>query len=623
MLRNRSLFLLLALSASLALAAAPTPIQLSVDGSEASRNILHAKLRIPVAPGEVTLAYPKWLPGNHRPAGPIQNLTGLVIEANGKRVEWRRDAVEMYSIHVQVPEGARELEVALDAITDEGVSGGSGAAASTHVMDVNWNWVVLYPAQMDSDAVQVSAKLRLPDGWKYGTALEPAGQEGNDVTFKTVSLTTLIDSPVIAGDHFKRIVLDRDHDPITHAVDIVAENDDDLAITPKDVDTLNNLVSETGALFGARHYRHYDLLLTLSSQVGGRGLEHHESSDNAPGERFLLSENAHLLEGSLLPHEFTHSWNGKYRRPAGLATRNYQEPMRGDLLWVYEGLTEYLGSVLAARSGFWTDEQYRETLADTAARMDLRRGREWRSLEDTAVSVQSLRLGGSAWGNWRRSLDYYPEGELIWLEVDTRIRQLSGGKKSLDDFCRAFHGGESGTPKVVPYTFDDIVTGLNAVQPYDWATLLRQRTQAVSEHAPLGGIEGGGWKLVFTDKINVYDKALMSEAKIQDYMFSLGFMLDRTAKVVDVVKDSPAYSAGIAPHMTLIAVNGRKLDSDRLKEAVVSAAKDHKPIAFLMENAEFYQTFNVDYTGGLRFPHLERAEGSPDVLGAIVKARRQ
>jgi predicted metalloprotease with PDZ domain len=622
MLRFRSFFSFALLSTSLTFAA-PAPIQLSVDGTEASRNILHAKLRIPVEPGEVTLAYPKWLPGNHRPAGPVQNLTGLAIEAAGKRLEWRRDPVEMFSIHVMVPPGVHELDVALDAITDEGVAGSSGAAASTHVMDVNWNWVVLYPAQMDADAVQVSAKLRLPESWRYGTALEAESGDGNEVTFKTVSLTTLIDSPLIAGDHFVRLVLDRDHDPVEHVIDIAAESDSDLAIAPKDVSALNNLVSETGALFGARHYRHYDLLLTLSSQVGGRGLEHHESSDNAPGERFLLDENVHLLEGSLLSHEFTHSWNGKYRRPAGLATRNYQEPMRGDLLWVYEGLTNYLGNVLAARSGFWTEEQYRENLADTAARMESHRGREWRSLEDTAVSVQSLRLQGPAWANWRRGLDYYPEGELIWLEVDTKIRQFSGGKKSLDDFCRAFHGGESGAPKVVPYTFDDIVTGLNAVAPYDWAALLRQRVQAVSEHAPLAGIEGGGWKLVFTDKSNAYEKALASEAKIQDYTFSLGFTLDKTAKVVDVVMGSPAYRAGITPHMTLIAVNGRKFDPDRLKDAVAGAAKGSKLIALLMENAESYQTLTVDYSGGLRYPHLERVEGTQDVLGAIVKAKRK
>src|SRR5215831_11649887 len=326
-----------------------TTIHLDVDATEATRNVLHARLRIPVTPGALTLAYPKWLPGNHRPAGPIQNLTGLQITANGKRVDWRRDPVDMYAFHVQVPQGVGELAVTLDAITDEGVSGSSGAAASTHVMDVNWNWLVLYPAQTSADEIQVAARIRLPAGWKFGTALEPANQKGGDIAFKPVSLTTLVDSPLIAGDHFKRVTLDRDHDPVPHAIDIVAETDEYLAFSANDLGTFNNLVAETGALFGARHYRHYDFLLTLSSLVGGRGLEHHESSDNAPGERFLVDPKIRMIDGGLLPHEFVHSWNGKFRRPVGLATKNYQQPMTGELLWVYEGLTQYLGNVLAAR----------------------------------------------------------------------------------------------------------------------------------------------------------------------------------------------------------------------------------------------------------------------------------
>ena len=584
-------------------------IQLSVDGTEAPRNLLHAKLRIPVTAGEVTLAYPKWLPGNHRPSGPIQNLTGLVFEAGGKRVEWRRDPVDMYAFHVQVPAGVTELGVSLDAITDDGVAGSSGAAASTHVMDVNWNWVVLYPAQASSDDVQVAASIRLPTGWKFGTALEPAKQRGDDVTFKPVSLTMLIDSPLIAGDHFKRVPIDRQH-----ALDIVAESEDALALTAADQKAIAALVDETGALFGARHYRHYDFLLTLSSLVGGRGLEHHESSDNAPGERFLIDPKQRMLEAGLLPHEFTHSWNGKYRRPAGLATKNYQQPMTGELLWVYEGLTEYLGGVLAARSGLGNAEQYREALAMTAAHMEAHRGRRWRSLEDTSLSVQMLRMQGPSWGSWRRGLDYYPEGDLIWLEVDTLIRKQTGGKKSLDDFCRAFFGGDSGTPRVAPYKFDDVVAALNAVAPYDWAKHLRSRVDAVSEHAPTGGIEAAGWKLVYTDKPNLFDDA---RERVQDYSFSLGFALDQNRKLIDVIEGSPAWKAGLRPHMIVVAINGRKYSNELLKDAL----KNKHPMAILVENAEFLQTFDVHYIGGPRHPHLERG-ATPDLLQDIVKPRR-
>ena len=584
-------------------------IQLSVDATEAPRNLLHARLRIPVTAGEVTLAYPKWLPGNHRPSGPIQNLTGLVFEAGGKRVDWRRDPVDMYAFHVQVPAGVSELGVSLDAITDDGVAGSSGAAASTHVMDVNWNWVVLYPAQANSDDVQVAAKIRLPAGWKFASALEPANQKGDDVTFKPVSLTMLIDSPLIAGDHFKRVELDRQH-----ALDIVAESDDELALTAADQKAVAALVEETGALFGARHYRHYDFLLTLSSQVGGRGLEHHESSDNAPGERFLIDPKQRMLEATLLPHEYTHSWNGKYRRPAGLATKNYQQPMTGELLWVYEGLTEYLGEVLAARSGLGNAEHYREGLAMTAAHMEAHRGRRWRSLEDTALSVQTLRMLGPSWMSWRRSLDYYPEGDLIWLEVDTLIRKQTGGKKSLDDFCRAFFGGDSGAPRVVPYKFDDVVAALNAVAPYDWARHLRARVDAVSQHAPTGGIENAGWKLVYTDKPNAFEEA---RERVQDYSFSLGFMLDQNRKIIDVIEESPAWKAGLRPHMVVVGINGRKFSNDVLKDAL----KAKRPMQMLVENADFLQTYNVNYIGGPRHPHLERG-GTPDLLNDIIKPRR-
>jgi predicted metalloprotease with PDZ domain len=584
-------------------------IQLSVDATEAPHNLLHAKLRIPVTAGEVTLAYPKWMPGNHRPSGPIQNLTGLVFEAGGKRVEWRRDPVDMYTFHVQVPPGVSELGVSLDAITDDGVAGSSGAAASTHVMDVNWNWVVLYPAQASSDDVQVAASIRLPSGWKFASALEPAKQKGDDVTFKPVSLTMLIDSPLIAGDHFKRVQLDRQH-----ALDIVAESEDALALTAADQKDIAALVEETGALFGARHYRHYDFLLTLSSQVGGRGLEHHESSDNAPGERFLIDPKQRMLEAGLLPHEYAHSWNGKYRRPAGLATKNYQQPMIGELLWVYEGLTEYLGGVLAVRSGLRNAEQYREGLALTAAHMEAHRGRRWRSLEDTALSVQTLRMQGSSWSSWRRGLDYYPEGDLIWLEVDTIIRKQSGGKKSLDDFCRAFFGGDSGQPRVAPYKLDDVVAALNAVAPYDWAKHLHSRTGAVSDHAPTGGIEAAGWKLVYNDKPNVFDDA---RERVQDYSFSLGFALDQNHKLIDIIEGSPAWKAGLRPHMIVVAINGRKYSNELLKDAL----KNKRPMAILVEDADFMQTYNVNYIGGPRHPHLERG-GTPDLLQDIVKPRR-
>lgn len=598
---------------------AAQPIGLVVDATDAPRNILHAALRIPVSPGPLTLAYPKWLPGNHRPSGPIENLTGLIITANGRRLAWQRDPVDMYAIHLQVPPGSTELVVLLDAITDNGVAGSTGPAASSQVLDINWNMVLLYPADVSTDAIEVDPSLRLPAGWKFASALDVASQSGDEITFRPVSLTMLVDSPLIAARHFRRVALDRPGDTIPHFLDIAAESDSAMAFTPQQLEDVKNLVTQTGRVFRARHYLHYDLLLTLSDEVGGRGLEHHQSSDNAPGEEFFTDSDHFLLEGSLLPHEFTHSWNGKYRRPAGLATRNYQQPMIGDLLWVYEGLTDYLGGVLAARSGFWTPEQYRDDLAVTAAQLDFTPGRTWRPLEDTAVSVQSLRLGGRQWSNWRRGLDYYPEGDLIWLEVDARIRQLTNSRRSLDDFLRLFHGGQSGPPNVVPYRFDDIVAALNQVAPYQWATLLRERVNAFTQSAPKQGIELSGWKLVYTAQPNLVLKAAQNIGAGLDLAFSLGVRFDKKGNFVDVIVGSPAYRAGLAPHMKLVAVNSHEWSPEVLEAAIVTAQKDQRPIVLLVENAGYIQPYSVDYFDGPKYPHLERVSGQPDRLAEILK----
>ena len=593
-------------------------IRLSVDLSDAPRNIFHAQLTIPVKPGPLTLVYPEWIPGNHRPSGPIANLTGLVMQAGGQTLAWVRDDRDMYAFHVDVPSGVTELQVSLDDITANGSAGASGGAASSNVLDLNWNQVVLYPQGASSDDVQFAPSVHLPAGWKFGTALLVAKDSGRDVEFHSVSLTTLVDSPLIAGDHYRQIALTPPGMLPVHVMDLVSESEAGLAITPRDVDSYKKLVAEAGVLFGARHYTQYHFLYTLSDEVGGHGLEHHESNDSASEERTLIDADEHLTEAGLLPHEFVHSWNGKYRRPAGLATRNYQEPMVGDLLWVYEGLTEYLGDVLTARSGLWSTEQYRESLADTAAMLDHRAGRTWRPLEDTARSVQILRLGGPGWASWRRGLDYYPEGELIWLEVDTTIRLQTGGKKSLDDFCRLFHGGQSGPPKVLPYTFDDLLKVLNDVTPYDWAALLKERIRSTAAHAPLGGIEHGGWKLVYSDKPNAFVHAGEELEKQTDAYFSLGFVVKESGEIQDVVPGSPAYQAGMGPGMKLVAINGRQWSKDVLKDALRGSRGNDLPIDLLVENAKFFKTYSLSYHDGEKNPHLERT-GGPDILGEILK----
>ncbi len=592
-------------------------IQLHVDLTDAPRNIYHAKLTVPAKPGSLTLVFPKWIPGNHRPSGPIAALTGIRIEAAGQPLLWQRDDLDMYAFHVTVPEAARTIDVSLDAITTDDSAGGRGPAASSNLLDLNWNAVVLYPQGADSDAVEIVPSVKLPEGWQFGTALVPARTAGDEVEFAPVSLTTLVDSPLIAGAHYRRIDLTKGSE-LTHVMDLVAESEADLAMKPDDLAAYRKLVAETVALFGARHYRQYHFLYTLSDQVGGHGLEHHESNDSAAAERTLLDPDLHLLYADLLPHEFAHSWNGKYRRPAGLATRNYQEPMVGDLLWVYEGLTNYLGSLLAERSGLLSPEQYRESLASTAASLDHRSGRVWRPLEDTARSVQILRLMGSQWSNWRRGLDYYPEGELIWLEVDSIIRQQTHGQRSLDDFCRRFEGGESGPPKVVPYSFDDVVGALNDVAPYDWASLLRDRVNSAGTHAPLGGIERDGWKLVYNEQPNAINKAAEKLFKVANFSYSLGFTVSKDGKLGDVIVGSPAYQSGIGPGMQLVAVNGRKWTPAILRAALKAAQGTTAPIELLVENAQFFRTYSISYHEGEKNPHLERVSGQPDLLNQLL-----
>jgi predicted metalloprotease with PDZ domain len=594
-------------------------IRLQVDLTDAPKNIYHAKLTIPATPGAMTLVFPEWIPGNHRPSGPIGALTGLHMEAGGKPIVWQRDEVDMYAFHVTVPQGANSIDISLDAITSNDSAGGSGPAASSNLLDLNWNAVVLYPQGKNSDEVEFVPSVRLPNGWKFGTALPVAHSSGDEIEFAPVSLTTLVDSPLIAGEHYRRIELTAASESPSHVMDIVADNETDLAMSPEDLAAYKKLVAETGALFGARHYRQYHFLYTLSDQVGSHGLEHHESNDSATSERTLLDPKLRLLNADLVPHEFAHSWNGKYRRPAGLATRNYQEPMIGDLLWVYEGLTDYLGNLLAERSGLTSPEEYREALAATAAMLDHRPGRTWRPLEDTARSVQILRMMGRPWSNWRRSLDYYPEGELIWLEVDAIIRQQTNGQQSLDDFCRRFHGGQSGPPKIVPYTFDDVVHALNDVAPYDWAPLLRERVSSTGARAPLGGIEREGWNLVYNDQPNAIDKAIEKLSKTADFSYSLGFTVSEDGKLDDVIVGSPAYKSGIGPGMTLIAVNGKKWSPELLRAALKAAQSTTEPIDLLVENAEFFKTYSVAYHEGEQNPHLEPIPGQPDLLSILLK----
>ena len=619
----RHVLLLVALVSALMAAGAPAPqITLSVDATDAPRKIFHVRMTIPAKPGSLTLYYPKWIPGEHGPTGPIQDVAGLKFTAGGKTLTWRRDLLDGWTFHVEVPAGASSIEASLDFISPAGSEGiyTGGATATDKMAVINWNDVLLYPEGWPSDDLTYTASLRLPADWKFGTSLAVTSQSGGEIKFAPVSLTMLIDGPVITGEYLRVVPLNAGQKPPVE-MDIAADSAAALDAPAEVWEHYKNLVKQTDALFGAQHYRDYHFLYSLSDHVAHFGLEHHESNDSRLGERALVDPTKRLLGAGLLSHEFVHSWNGKYRRPADLATPDYEKPMQTDLLWVYEGLTEYLGEILTGRMGERTPEEFRDALANTAAELDHTPGRAWRNLQDTADGVPAMQGAPRQWESWRRALDYYDEDELNWLWADTIIRQQTHGRKSLDDFCRIFHGPPSGPPQVKTYTFDDIVNTLNQVAPYDWRGFWTERLTNHGPGAPLGGVEGSGWKLVYDDTRSPLVQAEEGDRGAVNAAYSIGLWLKSDGMVTDTVEGMPAAQAGIGPGMKVVAVNGRKFSKDVLGDALQVGKNSNTALELLVENTEYYKTYKLDYHGGEKFPHLVRDEGKPDVLSEIIKPR--
>jgi predicted metalloprotease with PDZ domain len=619
-------------AATLASSAQSSPITLSVDLTDAPRKILHATEIIPVQPGPLTLVYPEWIPGEHGPTGPIINQAGFLISTpSGQPVKWERDLVDMYSYHVTVPEGVNQLNIKMDFLATGGANFTEGGSTSANLALLSWNTLLVYPLggpqpgdieHTKASDVMITPSITIPDGWHFGTALQPtdgATEASAHAVFQTVSLEQLIDSPVLAGRWFREIDLAPEVSP-KHYLDLAGDGPEDIALNQQHIDQFSKLVRETGALYQSRHYGSYHFLVTLSDQVAHFGLEHHQSSDDRVPEKTFIDEGSFAEEGDLLPHEFTHSWNGKYRRPAGLATPNYQEPMKGNLLWVYEGLTNYLGDILAARSGIWSPEVFRDRLATIVADFnDARPGRTWRDLQDTATAAQILYNASGPYDNWRRDTDYYSEGDLLWLEIDETIREKSQGKKSLNNFLAAFEGfGGNTPPRVVPYTFEDIVSGLNAVVPNDWATFLRTRLDSNDLHAPeIAGINAlSGYHLTYTDKPNYW--STLNEGDGISATYSLGLTAGSTGTLGDVIVGSLAYKAGLAPGFQIIAVNGRAYTPGILRAAIDAAKGSGPAINLIVENTGYFKTFTLDYHGGERYPQLERVDGTPDRLDTIL-----
>ncbi len=593
----------------------PGAITLLVDLTNVNDRVLNVQETIPVKPGKVILLYPEWIPGTHSPSNPVENLAGLTITANGKRVDWVRDRVNMYAFHVDVPQGATALDVNFQYLAPLDPKRGR---ISSKFADLTWDSTLLYPAGHFSRRIQFAPAVRLPEGWKFATALDVKSQDGNLVHFQDTTLNTLVDSPLYAGVNFKRIDVSSGADNKVY-LDVFADKPADLEITPEELQYHKNLVTEAQKLFNSHHYDHYDFLFSLSDEVGGKGLEHHQSSEDGTRANYFTDWSAGIGGRALLPHEYTHSWNGKFRRPADLWTPNFNVPMQDDLLWVYEGLTDYYGNVLTARSGMRTPEQARDTIAGIAAYFEISPGRTWRPLIDTTNQpiISSHFANPESWPSWQRSYDYYPESDLIWLDADTKIRELSGGNKSLDDFAKLFYGIDNGSYITKTYTFDDIVKALNTVTPYDWAGFLRARVYDLSPQVPEAGITQGGYRLAYNDTEPDFVKHGDASRGVS-FATSLGFSLNGDGNLQQVWWNSPAFKAGVTPDMHLEAVNDQKFSVANLREAIVAAEKNQQPIKLLLKRGAEFVTVNLDYHGGLRYAHLERVEGTEDRLDAIL-----
>ena len=602
------------------------PIQLSVDITDIGDRVEKVHEEIPVESGakEMVLLYPEWIPGAHSPEGPISALAGIVTSVDGKRVQWVRDSVNIYAFRISLSPGAKTVTLDFEYLSPIKLSAGR-IEISDAIADLAWNEVLMYPAGYFSRDISFDTTLKLPAGWKYATALETAANSGDSIRFERTTLNTLVDSPLYAGINYERIDLSpAPSDPVY--LDIFADKPEDLKMTPEQLQAHKNLALEADKLFASHHYKHYDFLFLLSDKVGGIGLEHHQSSEDGLGADYLTDWENGALERDLLGHEYTHSWNGKFRRPADLWTPNFNVPMRDDLLWVYEGMTEYWGNVLTARAGMRTPEQTRDLMAFFAADFAISRGRDWRPLVDTTNQPILSQRRPVSWVSYQRAEDYYLEGMLIWLDADTKIRELTHDQKSLDDFCKKFFGIYNGSFITDQYTLNDVIRDLDEVAPFDWRSFFQQRVYDLHPEVPLNGFTQGGYRLVYTDKPVEWLEKELAKQGLADFSTSLGFTLGQFGNrgegeprmINNVYWGSPAFKAGVIPDMELVSVNGTAYSAKGLRDAILAAEKNKQPIQLQFRNDDRYLTIPFAYYDGLRYPSLERVEGTPDRLDKIL-----
>jgi len=598
----------------------PGELQLFVDASDVQHRVLHVREHISGLAGAAVLLYPRWLPGNHSTTGPIQRVAGLKISAGGRALPWRRDSVDMYAFHVEMPSDIPAIDVVFDYLSPTSAKV-DPLEVGPDVELIDWIETMLYPAGYFTRRIPVVASLTIPSGWQMATALETERAEGARTLFKQTSVETLADSPVYAGRYAQRYDLDPEA-KIRVTMNVFADRPELLVLKAEHLASYRALVQETYRLFGSQHFAHYDFLYALTDELAEKGLEHHQSSEDTSAATTFSEWDDAVADRDLLPHEFTHSWNGKFRRPADLWTPNYNVPMRDSLLWVYEGQTEYWGKVLAARSGLGTRQQALDDLALIAAYYELQPGREWRSLQDTTNDPILNHHRPAPWRDWQRNKDYYDEGLLIWLDVDTLIRERSRGRRSLDDFARAFFGIGNGSTTPVTYTFDDVVRTLNAVQPYDWNAFLRERLDSVGAGAPLAGLKRGGYRLVYAEKPSEWQKTRDKTAKEIDLTHSIGAVLSsKDGSVRYCIWGSPAFSANLIESTQVLAINGVPYDDEVLLDAIRAAAISKGPIELIVKDSNKYRVTHLDYSGGLRYPHLERDPSTPARLDDVLAPR--
>jgi len=595
----------------------PGTIQLTVDASDVTRGIFRIHERVPVSSaGDFVMLYPKWIPGGHTPRGDIKSITGFRPSANGQALDWVRDDLDVWAFHINVPAGvtAIDLDYQYVSATDNNQS---RIVATPDMASIQWLSNSMYPAGYFVRQIPIQASVIVPPGWKIATALRPTATSANRVDYPITSYEILMDSPLIAGAHYRRIELSPDV-----AIDVIADNEQELAAKPEQIAVHKRLVEQAVKLFGAQHYDHYDFLLTISDNLGGNGLEHHRSSEDGVKRGYFTDWDNVLRDRNLLPHEYTHSWNGKFRRGANLWTPDYRTPMQDELLWVYEGQTQFWGYVLGARSGMLSKQDTLDAIAATAATYSTGTpGRAWRPLIDTTNDPIIASRAPQPWRSWQRREDYYSEGQLIWLDVDRIIRQQSGGRRSIDDFARAFFGVRDRDYGELTYTFEDVVSTLNKVQPYDWQTYLRQKVYAIAAQPPLEGITEGGYRLVFAAEPTKWFKSGEKTAKNNDLTYSGGFVVGNDGKVSSVLWDAAAFNAGITVGSEIVAVNGRKFDGDALKQAIKDAAGSGHAPELLVHDGDLYRTVKLDWHGGLRYPRLEKVGKGKGTLDALLAPR--